>query len=100
MVESIDLEGEGSALVDALLSEVLEDLLERGLLHAVLLNVHVFLHGLDLAEQVTDGLVFTRHPHLVVVTALLNELDELEALAELLDHLEAIVMHEAELDQG
>ena len=78
----------------------MEDLLQRGLLHAVLLDVHVLLHGFNLTKQVADRFVFSWNPHLVVVAALLNELDQLEAAAELLNDLEAIVVHEAKLNEG
>lgn len=47
-----------------------------------------------------DGLVFTRHADLVEVSALLNDLNLLEFLSELSDELEAVSLHEEELDQS
>jgi len=53
-----------------------------------------------LAEQVANRLVFAGHTELVKVTALLDHFNLLELLGEQLDELEAISLHEDELDEG
>jgi len=51
-----------------------------------------------LTKEEANGLVFFRNAHLVVITTLLHELDQLEDAAKLLDDLEAVVVGKAELD--
>ena len=53
-IERVELEGEGRLVVDVLVREVLEDLFERRLADSVLLNDHLLLQTLDLAEQIAD----------------------------------------------
>ena len=98
LVERIDLESEGSLLVNAHLREVLEDLLKRSLLNTILLDVHVLLLWLDETEQVADSLVLTRHSQLVEVATLLEHLNLSELATQLCNDLEAILLCEAELD--
>ena len=56
---------------DALIGEVLEDLLESCLLYAILLDAEVFPFKLELAEEPADGLAFLGNAKLEEFTALL-----------------------------
>ena len=56
---------------DALIGEVLEYLLESGLLYTILLDAEVFLFKLELAEEPADGLAFLGNAKLEEFTALL-----------------------------
>ena len=100
MVERIDLEGERGTVVDVELGKVLEDLLQRRLRDAVLLDVHVFLEGLDPTEKEANGLVLTRRAKLVEISTLLQQLDLLEHAAQGFNKLEPVRLREAELHQG
>ena len=60
--------------------KVLEDLFERRLADSVLLNIHLLLQSLDLAEQIADRFVLPRHTKLVEVTTLFKHLDLLKGL--------------------
>ena len=55
---------------DALIGEVLEDLLESCLLYTILLDAEVFPFELELAEEPADGLAFLGHAKLEEFTAL------------------------------
>ena len=70
--------------------EVLEDLLKRSLRDRVFLDFHFKLVLFNHSEEVTDGLVLSRHANLVEVAALLQHLHLLEDLSETFDELESI----------
>ena len=82
-----------------MLGEVLEDLLQRGLAHAILSNPSPFSLPFDLTEQVANCLVFFGYSDLVEVAALLEELNLLELLCQELDEAEAALLCVEELDQ-
>ena len=63
---------------DALVRKGLEDLLERRLSDAILLNAKVSLFMLKLAEEPADGLALLRDSQLEVLSALLKNFDLLE----------------------
>ena len=99
MIEWTHPECESRLVIHALLREVLEDLLQRGLTHAIFCNPKLFPLAFDLAEQVANCLVFFRHSDLVEVAALLQELDLVELLRQELDEAEATLLGVEELDQ-
>lgn len=99
MIKGTHSECESSLVIHALLSEVLEDLLEGRLAHAILSDAVFFFLTFDLTEQVANRLVFLRYSDLVEVTALLKELDLRELLGQELDEPEAILLRVEELDQ-
>lgn len=100
MIERAHPERVGSLLIDALISEVLEDLLERSLANTVLLDVHFFLVCLDLTEQVANSLVLARHTNLVEVATLLNKLNLRELTSQQGNKLEAVHLDEQVLEQS
>ena len=63
---------------DALVRKGLEDLLERRLSDAILLNAEVSLFVLKLTEEPADSLALLRDSQLEVLSALLEDLDLLE----------------------
>ena len=67
---------------DTLVREGLEDLLERRLSDAVLLNAEVSLFVLKLAEEPANSLVLLRDSQLEVLSALLENFDLLEVSRE------------------
>ena len=100
MIERAHPERVGSLLIDALISEVLEDLFERSLAYTVLLDVHFLLVCLDLTEQVANGLVLARHSNLVEVAALLDKLNLIELTGQQGNKLEAVHLDEEVLEQS
>ena len=82
-----------------MLRKVLEDLLQRGLAHAILSNVVLLSLPFDLTEQVSNRLVFFGNSDLVEVAALLEQLYLFELLRQELDESEAVLLCEEELDQ-
>lgn len=74
--------------------KVLEDLFERRLADRVLLNVHLLLQTFDLAEQIADRFVLSRHSELVEVTTLFKHLDLLKGLGEVRDKFESVSLNE------
>jgi len=79
--------------------KVLEDLLQRGLAHAVLSDSQLFPLAFDLTEQVANGLVLFGDSDLVEITTLFEELNLLKLLRKELDEIEATLLCEEELDQ-
>lgn len=100
LVKSVHLESEGSLVTIVLLSEVLEDLLKRGLLDTILLNVHVLLLLLDGSEEETNSFVLSWQTKLEEVTALLKKLHLFKHAAHGSDELETIGLSIAELHKG
>ena len=74
--------------------KVLEDLFERRLADSVLLNVHLLLQSLDLAEQIADRFVLPRYSELVEVTTLFKHLDLLKGLGEVSDEFQSVRLNE------
>jgi len=99
LVQWTDPESERCLVIHALLREVLEDLLQRGLTHAILSNPKLLPLPFDLTEQVANRLVFFRHSDLVEVAALLKEFHLVELLRQELDEAEATLLRVEELDQ-
>jgi len=100
LVKRVHLEGIGCLVTDTHLGEGLEDLLKRGLLHTVLLDVQILLLLLDLAEQEADSFILTWHSQLVEVAALFKHLHLFEHARQLSDELEAVLLCKAELDES
>lgn len=100
MIERAHPERVGSFLIDALISEVLEDLLKRSLAYTVLLDVHILFVCLDLTEQVANSLVIARHTNLVEVATLLNKLNLRELTRQQGNKLEAVHLDEEVLEQS
>ena len=100
LVKRVHLESESSFVTVVDLREVLEDLLKRGLLDTVLLNVEFLLLLLDLPEEEPNGLVLSWQAKLVEVTTLLEKFNVFEHAAHGSNQPEATLLNEAELYKG
>ena len=94
------LESEGSLVAGyALVSEVLEDLLESRLRDTVLFDAKSFLVFFKSPEEPANGLVFFGDAQLEEFTALLKDLDLLEVVRQEVQNLQAAFLCFQELDQ-
>ena len=97
---SIRNEGESCLIAgDALIGEVLEDLLESRLLYTILLDAQVFPLKLKLAEEPADGLAFLGHSHLEKLAALFKDLNLLEVPCQVCQDTEAVRLSLQVLDE-
>lgn len=91
--KTIDLEGEQTLVrVSALVSEILENLLKRGLGHRVLRDVELCFLVLDCAENESNRSLILGHSELVEVTALLKNLDLVKETSEAFDEFESVLL--------
>jgi len=94
------LESEGSFIAcNALVSEVLEDLLKSCLRDAVLFDSQLFLVFFKSTEEPADSLVLFGDAQLEEFTALLEDLDLVEVVRQEVKNLEAAFLCFQELDQ-
>ena len=84
---------------DALIGEVLEDLLESRLLYTILLDAQIFPLKLELAEEPADGLAFLGHSHLEKLAALFKDLNLLEVPCQVCQDAEAVRLGLQVLDE-
>jgi len=88
----LEMESEGCLVSgDALISEVLEYLLEGGLRHAILLNVQARFVLLELTKEPPNRLIFLRHSQFEELTAVLKQLNLFEVFSKESDELEAVL---------
>ena len=83
-----------------LCGEPCKNLLERGLLDAVLLNIHSFPTRLDQAEQEADCFVLSRNTQLVKVSAHFKDLNLRKDSRQVRQKFDATDLHIQELQKG
>ena len=96
----LHLEKEGSPIIDRLISKTCKDLLERGLLHPILFDVHLVLVRLDQTEEEANRLIFFWHSQFVEVADLFKDFDLGEQPRHQINKFESIDLHVQELHQG
>lgn len=74
--------------VELLVREALEDLLERGLAHRVVVELVLDLELLDKLEEEANGLVVAFNAQAHVASVVLDHLNNAELVAHALDHAE------------